>query len=112
MKNLKFKSELCELILSGEKTATWRLFDDKDLQVGDEIQFVNKETGETIGDGEILKLKVTSLGSLQEEDWIGHEKYSSPEEMYKTYRGYYGDKVGPDTKLKIIDFSFQKLKKF
>ncbi len=109
MKILKFKPKLCDQILIGEKTATWRLFDDKDLQIGDKIQFVNKETGETIGSGEILKLKVTTLGSLQEEDWVGHERYTSQEEMYATYKTYYGEKVGPDSELKIIDFSFQPL---
>jgi len=107
MKILKFKPELCQQILNSEKTATWRLFDDKDLQEGDEIQFVNKETGNVIGKGEILKLKVTTLGNLEEQDWVGHERYSCEEEMYTTYKDYYGDKVGPDSELKIIDFSFE-----
>jgi hypothetical protein len=49
MKTLKFTTELCEQILCGVKTATWRLFDDKDLPVGDELQFINKETGNLIG---------------------------------------------------------------
>lgn len=106
MKILKFKPQLCEQILSGEKTATWRLFDDKDLQNGDEIKFVNEETKEIIGEGKILKLKVTTLGSLEEQDWVGHERYSSEEDMYRTYRSYYGEKVGPHSELKIIDFSF------
>lgn len=109
MKILKFKSELCEQILSGEKTATWRLFDDKDLQKGDEIQFVNKETGSPIGVGKIINLKVTTLGNLEEQDWDGHETYTSEEQMYKTYKGYYGEKVGPSSELKIINFSFHPL---
>ena len=46
MKTLKFASHLVQKILSGEKTSTWRLFDDKDLQVGDGLIFVNKDTGE------------------------------------------------------------------
>jgi len=107
MKTLKFKPELCKQILSGEKTATWRLYDDKDLRQGDEIQLVNKETGSVIGAGVILKLKVTTLGGLEEQDWVGHERYSSEDEMYATYKMYYGEKVGPDSDLKIIDFSFQ-----
>lgn len=34
-KTLKFTPELSAKILSGEKTSTWRLFDDKNLQKGD-----------------------------------------------------------------------------
>jgi hypothetical protein len=47
MKTLKFAANLVPLILSGEKTSTWRLFDDKDLQVGDELEFINKNTNTT-----------------------------------------------------------------
>ena len=107
MKSLKFKPELCKLILQGEKTVTWRLFDDKDLQVGDEIQFVNKETLKSFGEGAITKIVVKTLETLEEADWEGHERYSSEEEMYNIYRSYYGDNVGPETELKIIDFTFQ-----
>lgn len=31
MKVLKFSENLVPLILSGQKTATWRMFDEKDL---------------------------------------------------------------------------------
>ncbi len=110
MKVLKFTPELCLLILDGEKVATWRLFDDKDLQAGDEIEFVNKETLEVFGRGEITHLKTKTLGTLEDSDWEGHERYKSVEAMYEAYRGYYGDKVGPDSELKIIDFTFQPVK--
>lgn len=42
MKTLKFTPELCALIVTGQKKSTWRLFDDKNLQVGDELSFINK----------------------------------------------------------------------
>ena len=51
MKTLKFAPELCEQIITGTKTSTWRLFDDKDLTVGDELQFINKESGICFGGG-------------------------------------------------------------
>lgn len=107
MKTLKFTPELCQKITSGEKTSTWRLFDDKDLKVGDQIKFVNKQTGAEIGVSIITKVKVTTLGTLTDEDWVGHERYTSEVEMYETYKRYYGDKVGCDTEVKIIDFTFQ-----
>lgn len=106
MKKIKFAPNLCEQILNGSKTATWRLFDDKDLRVGDDIEFVNKETLEVFGYGQILGLKIKTLGTLEESDWEGHERFSSDKEMYDTYKMYYGDKVSPDSQLKIIDFSF------
>lgn len=99
--------ELCEQILKGEKTSTWRLFDDKDLQEGDVISFINKETLDEFGVGKILGLRTKTLGTLDVDDWEGHERFSSDEEMYETYRGYYGDKVGSDTQVKIISFEFQ-----
>ena len=107
MKTLKFKPHLVEKILSGEKTSTWRLFDDKDLQIGDELVFINKETGKEFGKAKITHLKVKTLGTLTNEDWDGHERYSSEEEMYKHYHGYYGDKVNKDSELKILDFDFK-----
>tara|TARA_B100000745_G_scaffold298646_1_gene247748 strand:+ start:12440 stop:12781 length:342 start_codon:yes stop_codon:yes gene_type:complete len=108
MKTLKFAPNLVPLLLSGEKTTTWRLFDDKDLSVGDKILFLNKKTLEEVGVGEIASVEVKTLGTLTDKDWEGHERYSSDEEMYKTYRGYYGDKVGPDSEVKLIDFDFKK----
>tara|TARA_B100000508_G_scaffold137062_1_gene130913 strand:- start:449 stop:781 length:333 start_codon:yes stop_codon:yes gene_type:complete len=106
MKTLKFKPHLCEQILSGEKTSTWRLFDDKDLQPGDRAVFLNKETLEAIGVATLNTIVTKTLGTLVESDWEGHEKYESDEEMYATYRSYYGDQVGPNSELKIIDFTF------
>lgn len=37
---------LVPLVLSGEKTSTWRLFDDKDLQKDDDLLLINKATGD------------------------------------------------------------------
>lgn len=107
IKSLKFKPHLVEKILSGEKTSTWRLFDDKDLQVGDELTFINAETGKEFGKGKITGIKLKTLGTVEDEDFEGHERYNSEEEMYEHYRGYYGDKVGPDSELKIISFDFK-----
>lgn len=107
MKTLKFVPELCEKIISGEKTSTWRLFDDKDIQMGDDLEFIDKKTGIIIGVAKVMCLKTKTLGTLAEEDWNGHERYSSEEEMYKAYREYYGDRVNPNSELKIIDFKFQ-----
>ena len=68
MKTLKFAPNLVDKILSGQKTSTWRLFDDKDLQKGDELIFINKETGKEFGTATITSLKIKTLGSLTDAD--------------------------------------------
>lgn len=95
---------LAALILSGEKTSTWRLFDDKNLTKGDDFIMVNKETGEKFANGIIIKVEEKKLKDLQDSDFRGHEKYESEEKMYETYKKYYGDRVTPDTIVKVVDF--------
>ncbi len=106
MKTLKFTPQLVSKILSGEKTSTWRLFDDKNLTNGDKLLFINNETMEFFGEAIITSLKAKTLGNLTDDDWNGHEKFSSEEEMYFTYRKYYGDKVDKNTEVKILTFDF------
>jgi 16S rRNA (adenine1518-N6/adenine1519-N6)-dimethyltransferase len=106
MKTLEFKSHLCDQILDGSKTSTWRLFDDKDLQNGDELEFLNKDTGETFGTATITSLYTKTLGTLEDKDWEGHERFASDEEMYSTYRQYYGDSVDKNTEVKLLSFAF------
>ncbi len=104
MKTLKFAPYLVPLILSGEKVSTWRLFDDKNLSVRDQLEFINKETGEKFGEAEITAIKEKPLGDVEDSDYNGHEKFESKEEMIESYRKYYGDEVSLETSIKIIDF--------
>jgi len=104
LKTLKFAPDLVPLVLSGEKTVTWRLFDDKNLQVGDELALVNKGTGEEFAKAYITSLKAKTLGQITSDDYSGHETYSGQEEMMETYRKYYGDKVTQETEVKILKF--------
>jgi len=68
MKTLKFRKELAKLIRDGTKSATWRLFDDKNLSVGDEVDFIVWETGERFIQVCIISAKETFLGKLTGED--------------------------------------------
>ena len=108
MKPLKFTPELCEQILEGTKTSTWRLFDDKNLQLGDDLIFINKENLKHFGTAKITTMYTKTLGTLEDYDWKGHERFNSDEEMYATYKKYYGDRVTPETEVKIIHFDFRK----
>lgn len=104
MKKLKFEHALVEMILDGRKIATWRIFDDKDLQVGDDLELVEFETGEVFAKAKIVNMVEKKMSEVTNEDFDGHEKYPSREEMLKTYQGYYGDRVNWDTIIKMIDF--------
>lgn len=104
MKIVKFDPSLVPLVLLGQKTSTWRLFDDKDLQVGDELVLVNKESGEEFAQARIIAMKEKKLGEITDADFEGHERFESTEKMYEAYRGYYGDRVTAETVVKMIDF--------
>ncbi|MEK7170732.1 MAG: ASCH domain-containing protein [Patescibacteria group bacterium] len=104
MKTLKFAENLVPLVLSGEKYSTWRLFDDKNIQEGDEINFVSAETNEVFARASVTKVIERAMGKLKQEEIEGHEKYASDEEMYETFSDYYKRSVGPDTIVKVIWF--------
>ena len=96
------------MILSGEKNSTWRLFDDKDLSEGDEVDLINWNTKEKIGETVLTQVREKKFGEVEEADYDGHEKFANKEEMYQAYRTYYGNEVGPDTLVKIIHFRLKK----
>lgn len=103
MKTLKFFPELSQMIKSGAKTTTWRLFDDKDLQVGDKIILATRD-GDSVtnfGKAEIVKITMRTIETIQEEDYEGHEPSKNPLE---DYRKYYGNKILPNSEVKVIKF--------
>src|SRR5688572_15953147 len=112
MKSLKLDHHLAELILAGKKRTTWRLFDDKDLSVSDELKLIDKvdparpETWVAIGTARVNTIIQKRLGDIEPEDYEGHEQFSSKHEMLKTYQKYYGNDVNFDTTVKIIRFDF------
>ncbi len=101
---MKFSPDLVPLVLSGEKTSTWRLFDDKDLKTGDTIDFIKRPELTKFAEAKLTSVVGKKLGELTEEDKKGHEKFASDTEMYKTYEGYYNKPVGPETPIKLIRF--------
>lgn len=108
MKTLKFKHHLVEGIIAGKKIATWRLFDDKDLRVGDQLELIDVQTKEKFAQAEITGVKEKKLGELVENDFEGHEKYKNRADMLKHYREYYGNGVTLNTIVKIINFKLFK----
>jgi hypothetical protein len=104
MKVIKFAPDLVPLILSGEKTSTWRLFDDKALRAGDIVEFCNKQTLKKFADAKLVQVIEKPLGELDEEDKRGHEIFINDEEMYSIYSGYYHYTVDRKTLVKVIHF--------
>lgn len=105
MKIVKFRDYLVPLVLSGEKNSTWRLFDDKNLSVGDEINLQEFGKDKPFAKVRITKVIEKPFKELTEVDKQGHEKFDSDEEMYEVYSGYYGTTVDEDSLLKIIWFN-------
>lgn len=108
MKTLKFRDYLVPLVLSGEKDSTWRLFDDKDLRVGDDIELRVFVTNKLFAKATITRVIEKKFGDLTASDKEGHETYKDDSEMYAEYTKYYQTKVGPDTVVKIISFELEK----
>lgn len=104
MKTLKFRHHSAEEILAGRKTVTWRMFDDKELSVGDTMELLDWESGEKFSEAKITKVREKKLGEIEDEDFEGHERFENKEEMLETYRKYYGERVDWDTMVKMINF--------
>jgi hypothetical protein len=103
-KTLKFSKDLVPLITSGEKSSTWRLWDDKNLSVRDRVDFLQADSGIRFSTGIIIRVVNKTMGELTAEDKAGHESFQNEEEMYRTYSGYYGRAVTPETPVKICWF--------
>lgn len=104
MKLVKFRDNLVPLVLSGEKNSTWRLFDDKNLSVGDEIELRQFGKESSFARARITKVIEKAFKDLGEDDKQGHEKFSNDKEMYETYTGYYNTQVEAESIVKIIWF--------
>lgn len=107
-KRLRFESYLVSKVLSGEKTSTWRLWDDKDLAVDDLLSLVDRGTDREFAFAKIDRILEKSFKELTGADKVGHEGFKSDEEMYATYTKFYDRKVDQDSVVKIIWFELVK----
>jgi len=103
-KILRFRKHLVPLILSGQKSVTWRLFDDKNLAVGDVVSFEEFVTNRAFAKAKITDLAEKQFKDLQDKDWVGHEQFGSLKEMYATYSTYYKQPVNEQTLVKVLNF--------
>jgi len=113
MKTLKFDHSAAQQVLNGLKTSTWRLYDDKDLSVNDDIKVIDKvdpnnaSTWLVIGTAKVREVIEKKLADVTREDMEGHQIFASSNEMLDHYRSLYGERVQLDTPVKIILFDFK-----
>lgn len=104
MESLKFESGLADLVLSEQKNCTWRLWNDKQLTVGDEIKLIRRPEMAVFAHAIITALAEKTMGELTHEDKVGHEEFETDEEMYDTYSHYYNRPVNSESPVTIIHF--------
>ena len=107
MKQLKFNDNLVPLIINGSKTVTWRLFDDKDLQVGDNVEFINAATKEKFADAILEDVRTKKISEIDENDKVGHESLGTGVELLKHYESLYKTPIKWNDPIKIIRFKLK-----
>ncbi len=116
MKLLKVSHKIAKLISTGQKHTTWRINDEKNISVDDDIGIVDKvnpripETWQVIGTGKVSEVLQKHLADIKKGDLGAGEDFSSQPEMLRTFRKYYGRDVNELTPVKIITFSFNAQK--
>jgi ribonuclease HI len=112
MKTLKFNHQAAQEITNGQKTITWRLYDDKELAVNDEIKFIDKLdpddpiSWKVIGTGKVKQIVEKNLGDVTLEEMEQGEGHPSKEKALQAYQTFYGKSVNYETPVKIISFNF------
>ena len=61
-------------------------------------------TLEEFATAKLVRITSKKMGEISDEDFEGHEKFASKEELYRTYSGYYGKPITPESSVKIIRF--------
>lgn len=107
-KILKFVPELARLILQGTKTRTFRLFDDKKLESGDELTLAIRYKDQILPFAEALITDVyrKRLEEINEKDFVGHEQID--DDLVAYYRHFYGSAVTVESEVKIVTFLVTK----
>lgn len=116
MKYVKVSHKIAKLILEGEKSSTWRINDEKNISVDDEISIIDKvepkdqSTWQIIGTGRVSSVIQKRLKDIKNHDLGPGEEFESHDEMLNTFRDYYGPDVHDNTAVKIINFDFKAQK--
>ena len=114
MKTLKFNHTDAQKIIQGRASATWRLYDDKSLSVGDTLQLIDQvdaddeSTWRVFGCctiNTIVEKRLEDIDYQADGYAIAH---GTSDLALQLSRQYYGDGVSLKTPVKIIYFHFQR----
>src|SRR4051812_14925890 len=99
---------MSQLIREGKKTVTWRINDEKNISVGDDIWVIDKvdkrypDTWLAIGTAKVTEILSKYLADVEDGELGEGEHYSSKQEMIEAFRKYYGPDINERTVVKII----------
>lgn len=111
MKSLKLEHTVAQRVQQGAVTSTWRLYDDKDLSVNDQITLIDKvdpnnpATWRPVGTAHIDSVVQKRLSDLYEEDYVDAGLSDDTSGVLASLRGYYGPQVDLGTPVKIVRFT-------
>jgi len=99
---------MAQLIAKGQKKTTWRLNDDKDLHVNDQISIIDKvnaavpATWQTIGEAHIRRILEKPYHEIGPADVDDKKDFEGPQLLKK----HYGKTIDRNAIVKIIHFDF------
>lgn len=112
MKTLKFDHKNAKRIFEGKKNSTWRLFDDKDLKVNDQIEVIDRvqpaksSSWVAIGIARVVEIVEKRLEDIDDNYIKSDGSFSSKKDMLEKFKQHYGKQVNGSTPVKIIYFDF------
>jgi len=104
IKQLNFKKEYKEILLSGRKMTTIRM--STDLKPGDIVELI--AGGESCGYAKVKSITKKRVSELSRKDAI-KDGFKSVKELFKTLKKYYNE-LTPDSYVYIISFEKTSLK--
>ena len=116
MKILKFDHATALQVLNGGIHTTWRIYDDKDLSVNDEVSVMDKvdpqnpPSWKPIGTMVINEITEKQLADISNKELAEIKEYNSITEMLKYCKQRYGPHVTLQTPIKIIRFTLKENK--
>jgi len=106
MKKLKFNQTEIKLIKKGKLKVTWRLDDDKDLNVNDEIIGTDINKGQVFGLILIKEIVIKNIKDITQQEIIDSITYKSRNDAVNKLNVFYNKKVKLDENIKIVKFEF------
>jgi ribonuclease HI len=112
MKALKLEHRYAQLVLSGQVQSTFRLYDDKDLTVNDEIQLIDQvdrdkpATWQPIGVGIIDQILEKKIADITNEEIVQMIHTQSRQELLNAIHRFYGGQIDETVPVKLIRFKF------